>query len=515
MTRVCPECGRRFDADVLECPDDGAPTFMVDKEADLIGRDLDGRFDVLELLGVGGMGAVYRARQRSTDRDVALKLLRPDMAGDETAIKRFFREARAASRLTNPHTITIFDFGQTRDGILFIAMELLKGRSLAGLLRETAGPLSPDGAVDIIDQVLQSLDEAHAEGILHRDLKPDNIQLVQTRDGDAFVKVLDFGIAKQLDSKSTALTATGAVFGTPTYMSPEQAQALDLDARSDLYSVGVILFEMLAGKPPFTADTPLAIAMKKAREDAPAIYRVNPDVRVPKGLERLVSTLLAKDPEDRPRDASAVRSMLRAATGSGDDRTVRMPDVMIEDRTTKIITSSRPTGDFSVDPGPAASGIETVPPDPRRWTWMNRIWPVRFWPALAVATGIGLAAALAVRQMKEDRSGVSEVSTLSSTVPISGPVGHDIFNGEGVSDARVESDVQDIDQDIVQDAVQDSVQDALPVETRVSVQSRQRSGRARRKLPRRPDEEIVNILKKGGKGAQPDKIRLKVKDDAK
>jgi len=386
----------------------------VDTEADLVGRDLDGRFEILELLGTGGMGAVYRARQHSTDRDVALKLLRPDVAGNENAIKRFFREARAASRLTNPHTITIFDFGQTSDGILFIAMELLKGSSLAGLLTESAGPLPPARAVRIADQILQSLDEAHAEDILHRDLKPDNIQLLEIRNGDDFVKVLDFGIAKQLESDSTALTATGAVFGTPTYMSPEQALALELDARSDLYSVGVILFEMLAGKPPFTADTPLAMAMKKASEEAPAIYRVNPDVRVPEDLERVVSRLLARNADDRPDDASTVRTMMEQVATSSNERTVRMPDVMIDDRTTKIVTSTHPVGDSGGEPGPETSDTETVPPDPRR-----RVAALRVGIAMAVAAGIGLAVAGASWLMGENRPLGSATDTPVSPAPTS------------------------------------------------------------------------------------------------
>ncbi len=385
MPRVCPTCGRRFDTQVEHCPDDGSPTFLVRREEDLVGTTVDDRFTLTEVLGLGGMGAVYRAHQHSMDRDVALKLMRPETAGDEQAVRRFFREARAASKLNNPHTITVFDFGQTRDGMLYIAMELLRGRSLAKTLHDLGGPMEPARAIRIADQVLDSLDEAHANGILHRDLKPDNVFLLDTRGGEDFVKVLDFGIAKMREPGGPSLTATGMAFGTPAYMSPEQAQARELDARSDLYSVGVLLFEMLAGKPPFEAETPLAMALKKVQERAPTVYHVNPDVRIPERLERLLASLLDSNVDVRPKSASEVRALL--AEAAKDQSAIPMPSVVVRSRTTEVVRAAKdreavPASTLEPTPfreRPAA----VVPAPPRRL-------PVRAM-VLAAAAGVTLA----------------------------------------------------------------------------------------------------------------------------
>lgn len=313
MSRVCPDCGGRYDDEVSRCPADGSPTLLISMEGDLVGREIDGRFTVAELLGRGGMGAVYRARQHSMDRDVALKVLRRELTGDEKAVRRFFHEARAASRLANPHTVTVFDFGQSADGLLYIAMEMLRGRPLSTVIREEGRPLDAVRAVAIVGQLLDSLTEAHSVGVLHRDIKPDNIFLLEGPSTRDFVKVLDFGIAKIQDADTTNLTATGMAFGTPTYMSPEQAKAAELDPRSDIYSAGVVLFELLAGKPPFQADTPMALVIRKVQEIAPTVQHVNPDVQVPVALSLALARMLSPLPADRPADAGEARRLLEAA----------------------------------------------------------------------------------------------------------------------------------------------------------------------------------------------------------
>ncbi|NOZ00949.1 MAG: serine/threonine protein kinase [Deltaproteobacteria bacterium] len=169
MSRVCPECGKEFPDTVKRCPVDNSRTLVVDAADDLIGKTIEDRFTVKSLLGKGGMGAVYRAFQHSMDREVALKVMRRDLASNTEAVKRFFREAKAASKLNNPHTITVFDFGQTDDGLLYIVMELLHGRPLARVQKENPGPMEPSRALNIVNQVLTALADAHAIGILHRD----------------------------------------------------------------------------------------------------------------------------------------------------------------------------------------------------------------------------------------------------------------------------------------------------------------------------------------------------------
>jgi CRP-like cAMP-binding protein/rubrerythrin len=312
MARLCPSCGRRFGDEVLDCPVDAVKTYRVGLDAERVGKRVDGRFTVLEMIGSGGMGTVYRARQLSTDRDVALKLLRRELLDDEQAVRRFFREARAATRLTNPHTISVYDFGQDEDGSFYIAMELLRGAPLTSLTGPLPGAMDPLRAVSLVSQILASLEEAHAAGVLHRDLKPDNIFLLEQPPD--FVKVLDFGIAKLLedDPAGPRITSENETIGTPEYMSPEQASSRELDPRSDLYSLGVILFELLAGRRPFEG-APIDLLVRKLRDAAPSIRQASPSISVPTALEALVARLLAIDPMLRPASAAEARRLLGQA----------------------------------------------------------------------------------------------------------------------------------------------------------------------------------------------------------
>jgi len=279
----------------------------------MLGRILAGRFKILSGIGAGSMGTVYRAVQAPIGRPVAIKILRSDRAIDEATRARFLREARATSALTSPHTVTVFDFGQSETGDFYLVMELLEGESLGERIRRL-GRLSPAAALDTARQALLSLSEAHAKGIIHRDLKPDNLFFARVHastQGAEIVKVLDFGIAKMIDgdgahSMNAVETQAGTVFGTPRYMSPEQAQGKPLDARSDLYSLGVMLYHMMTGRPPFIDDDAIVVMARHIKTAPPPMSEVAPDAIIPEDVERTVIRALSKEPSRRPQSADAM-----------------------------------------------------------------------------------------------------------------------------------------------------------------------------------------------------------------
>jgi serine/threonine-protein kinase len=263
------------------------------------------------------MGRVYCAEQVNLGRTVAVKVVHPHLAHDEMAAARFINEARAASRLSHPHSVAIFDFGRTEEGHAYIVMEYLRGRDL-GKVSQDEGPLAYKRIVDVLRQTLAALDEAHALGIVHRDLKPDNIVLEPLRSGSDFVKVVDFGLAKILEadapaSGGRALTRPGLVCGTPEYMSPEHARGDPLDGRSDLYSLGIVLFELLAGHVPFTSDVPTKTLLMHLTEPAPDPRAAAPKRPVPDPFAELILRALAKSREDRFQDARAMSEALERA----------------------------------------------------------------------------------------------------------------------------------------------------------------------------------------------------------
>jgi len=291
-------------------PDPPQPTSLPPGEDPLLGRTVVGKFRLQSLLGEGAMGRVYVAEHLSLSQQIAVKVLHPHLTGDESLARRFHREAKSAFTLNHPNSITIYDFGQDEDGLLYIAMELLEGRSLHDVLAEQ-GPMELDRVVRILSQVCLALDEAHHKGIVHRDLKPENVMVQDRRGEPDFVKVCDFGIAKVQDaSGESAITMAGMVCGTPEYMSPEQARGDPLDGRSDLYSLGVILYQMVTERLPFTAETALGCVTKHLTEEPPSPRSVRPDLDIPPVLDAFILRCLDKDPAARPATAGEFRQEL-------------------------------------------------------------------------------------------------------------------------------------------------------------------------------------------------------------
>jgi serine/threonine-protein kinase len=278
-----------------------------------IGTTLPAGYHIMELIGVGGMGRVYQAEQSVLGRTVAVKIIHPHLLSDENSAVRFLTEARAASQLNHPNSISVFDFGRTDDGQPYLVMELLRGKDL-GIVAHEEGELPLPRIVDVLRQVLAALGEAHALGIIHRDLKPENIVLQPQRRGGDLVKVLDFGLAKlRADNQSTSVTSPGIVCGTPDYMAPEQGRGDSIDGRSDLYAVGVILFQLLTGRLPFEGESPTQVVMMHLSVPAPDPRQTAPRRNIPAAIAEVVKKALAKKPGDRYADAHVFSDALEDA----------------------------------------------------------------------------------------------------------------------------------------------------------------------------------------------------------
>ncbi|MCB9591165.1 MAG: serine/threonine protein kinase [Sandaracinaceae bacterium] len=342
-----------------------------------IGEEIDGRYLIEKVLGQGGMGMVYLARHRALDKSVAVKVLKPDVSKDEQILARFEREARAASAIGSPHICDVSDFGTLADGSTYFVMEMLDGPSLAKVISDGA-PLPATRIVDIAKQLCDALGAAHAAGIVHRDLKPDNVHLV-ARGGGEFVKVLDFGIAKMAGTTETKLTVAGQVFGTPHYMSPEQCAGYDVDARTDVYALGVMLYEMACGRLPFESDSLMGLLTKHVYEQPIPPRDLGLSVEVPSGLESIILCCLAKQPAARYTNMAALRADLEAFERNQTPRAVFAE----LDRN----TPSQPRAALPVArPAPAVAA--PAPTKPRAWARLAGV------AALVIAVGVGAGVAL-------------------------------------------------------------------------------------------------------------------------
>jgi eukaryotic-like serine/threonine-protein kinase len=338
-----------------------------------------GRYEILDRIGRGGMGAVYRGRDAVLDREVAIKVMSADFAADDTSRPRFFREARAAARLQHRNIVTIFEFGEEDDSP-FIVMEFLRGEDLARRVRRPP-PLSVAEKIDIVSELCAGLQFAHEQGIIHRDVKPANVWLVP----DGSVKLLDFGVAK---FSSSTMTKEGAVFGSVAYMSPEQVQGRDVDGRADVFSAGVVLFELLAGKKPFTGDSPTAV-LARILDDRPASAADLP-ADLPRLLVAAVMKSLEKNRDTRYRSAAdmgadlrAVRSGLVSDAGGAGESSLDLSETMFADP--GVVPGSGSVGPAGVIPVTRTATLEENARPPAR--------PVLAWLlALAVVVAAGLGA---------------------------------------------------------------------------------------------------------------------------
>ena len=308
--KYCPLCGREFDDAAGVCDVDGATLKLAGVKQDpYLGKLIKGRYNVINKIGEGGMGSVYLAEQVSIGRKVALKVLNGSYASDDEFISRFRREARLAASLNHRNIVTIYDFDQGNDGSLFIAMEYLEGTKLSDVIRRD-GSLEINRAVRLAAQIAEGLNVAHVNGVIHRDIKPDNVMVVGKRSAEE-IKLMDFGIARMMDTGTTTpnLTRAGMIMGTPAYMAPEQAEGATVSEKTDIYALGIVLYEMLSGSVPFKASTPSAVLIKQLQEIPMPLRKLRREV--PSGLESLVMRALEKKPQKRPRDMREVAEELQ------------------------------------------------------------------------------------------------------------------------------------------------------------------------------------------------------------
>jgi serine/threonine protein kinase len=409
-TKVCIYCGTPLAVTPARNTNLGFGAAPRPARDPLIGQTVAGRFKVEELIGQGGMGKVYRARHLALDRLVCLKMLRPALLEDPTLVGRFEREAKAASRLNHPNGIQVLDFGRNDlDGSLYIVMELVQGKDLRIVLRDE-WPLPEERLCNIMGQVLAALAEAHANNVIHRDLKPENIMVERRRDESDFVKVLDFGIAKILDSDMPGLTRNDVVCGTPQYMAPEQATGSQLDARCDLYAVGVILYQMATGHLPFDGQNSMEVLTKHVNERPIPPRQRQPDAPISEAMESVILRALEKDPVLRPQTAAEFRELILSVPKRRPDAFLFTPGEVTPARHPSEILEL--TDDPSAAPPEASHGPSTLA---RR----RRI------VALAlggVALAILLTAGAVMRARSPAPPGPVTVVTIASPAPPASPL---------------------------------------------------------------------------------------------
>ena len=360
--KTCPVCSREYPDEIRFCQDDGTTLRAAAPATSLVGQVVADRYHVIKKLGEGGMGQVYLAEHVKMGRRSAIKVMSPAMVHDPDAVARFNREAANASRITHPNVCAVYDFGETPDGLIYLAMEFVEGEPLTAVIeREGALPLAR--ATAIFKQTADALQAAHDLGIVHRDLKPDNIMVARTRDGADLVKVVDFGIAKAVggDDAGQKVTKTGLVVGTPEFMSPEQLSGDKVDGRSDLYSLALVYFRMLTGELPFQADSVQETMVKRLTDEPAKLAETRPDLSFPDGLQQVLDSALARTPGDRYQtvakfadDVVAVAGLARGTRGVAPATRVDIEGKtqLMDSRETKAQAAKRSAGRTGVATAP-------------------------------------------------------------------------------------------------------------------------------------------------------------------
>jgi hypothetical protein len=386
--KVCTACGADYGDEVLFCQRDGTPLRKSGAASDLVGQVVADRYHITKKLGEGGMGQVYLAEHVKMGRRCAIKIMTPGTVADPEAISRFNREAANASRINHANVCAIYDFGETPDGLIYLAMEYIEGKSLNAMLEENS-ILPPARAAEIVVQCAEALQVAHDLGIVHRDLKPDNIMVTTTRGRD-MVKVVDFGIAKAIggDGGAQKVTKTGFVVGTPEYMSPEQLSGDPVDGRSDLYSLGLVFYRMLTGATPFPADSQQETMIKRLTDDPLPLAQVKPETTFPSALQAVVDRVLARSPAGRYPQAAdfarAVRELDRSITGMVDldagTQVVRPEDLKAIVPPTRVDAAARPSQPVESTAAAGTARIAATAPARKRF------------PVVPIAVGVVILA---------------------------------------------------------------------------------------------------------------------------
>jgi eukaryotic-like serine/threonine-protein kinase len=384
--KLCPTCGQQWPDDQKFCPNDGS-ALKTAGSSDLVGSVIAERYHIQKKLGEGGMGTVYLGEHVKMGRKSAIKVMTQAMARDPDAIARFNREAANAARINHPNVCAIYDFGETTDGLIYLAMEFIEGSSLSDLL-EREGALAPGRAAAIFQQAGEALQAAHELGIVHRDLKPDNIMLARGKGGTDVVKVVDFGIAKAMGGEEgQKVTKTGLVVGTPEYMSPEQLAGDKLDGRSDIYSLALVLYRMLTGTLPFQADSAQEVMIKRLTDEPLPLNEARPGANFPARLQQVMDKALQRMPGDRYASAAELARDVTQAVGGMADATAAVD----AEGATQIMTAPAP-GATAVAKTRVA-GTRAPTPDTPAVAKQVQAAPRKKAPVMAIAAAVGVLAA--------------------------------------------------------------------------------------------------------------------------